>query len=510
MIQPRLNSSNLGQAHPNVQVPQYDRSSVNAGIVHFGVGAFHRSHQAMIIDDLLNSSLTNPGIELDWGICGVGLLPNDARIGKALQEQDFLYTLAEKHPDGSQTLRVIGSLINYLYAPDNPQAVLDQLAHPDIKIVSLTITEGGYNFDPSTLEFDDTNPTIIADLAGDGPPSTVFGYITESLRLRRDRGISAFTIVSCDNIQGNGHVAHDMFLAYATRKDPALAEWIGGNMKFPNSMVDRITPVTTEEDIHEISTALGLVDLVPVVAEPFFQWVLEDDFVSVRPAFENSRVQLVADVEPYELMKLRLLNASHQALAYFGFLSGFHFVHDAASDPAAVTLLKEYMNNEATATLLPVPGIDLDAYKNELIERFQNPEVKDTIARLCAESSDRIPKWLVPVINERLAQGLPVDISAGIVASWARYAQAIDEKGEPIVVVDQLRDQILESAAHQKENPLAFLENRKLFGDLIDNPNFTKPYLASLKSLWNVGAHATMSILGRHYLHFGVSEQEQS
>lgn len=510
MILPRLNTSHLAQTHSHIQIPRYDRSQVKSGIVHFGVGAFHRSHQALIIDDLLNLSVTQPDISLDWGICGIGMLPNDARIGKALHEQDFLYTLAEKHPNGSHTLRVIGSIINYLYAPDDPQAVLVQLAHPDVKIVSLTITEGGYNFDPRTLKFDETNPAIVKDLTEKDPPATVFGYITEALRIRRDRGLPAFTIMSCDNIQGNGHVSRDMFLAYATLKDPILAEWIGDNVNFPNSMVDRITPVTTSEDIAEISGLLGLSDHVPVVAEPFFQWVLEDNFVSSRPAFENSRVQLVTDVEPYELMKLRLLNASHQALAYFGFLSGYHYVHDAASDPAAVTLLTEYMNQEATATLLPVPGIDLDAYKNELIVRFQNPEVKDTLARLCAEASDRIPKWLVPVINERLSQDLPVDISAGIVASWARYAEGIDEQGESILIVDQIREQIQESAAQQKANPLAFLENRKLFGDLVDNPHFTSPYLETLQSLWIRGAHATMTSLGNHYLQVEALGRETS
>lgn len=264
------------------------------------------------------------------------------------------------------------------------------------------------------------------------------------------------------------------------------------NIRFPNSMVDRITPVTSETDIAEALSITGLDDRWPVICEPFFQWVIEDDFGIGRPAFDDAGAQFVDDVEPYELMKLRLLNASHQALCYFGYLAGYRFVHDAVADPAIASFLLRYMNHEATPSLLPVPGIDLDNYKNSLIERFANPEVRDTIARLCAESSDRIPKWLIPVIRHQLAHDGEIDCSAAIVASWARYDEAVDEVGEPIVVVDSLRDELIAIALSQRDDPLAFIRNRSLFGDLSDNGRFAGAYTDALLSLHRQGAAMTL------------------
>jgi mannitol 2-dehydrogenase len=298
--------------------------------------------------------------------------------------------------------------------------------------------------------------------------------------------------MSCDNIQGNGHVAQAMFVAFARLKDPEFADWIDENVRFPNSMVDRITPVTSDADRAEISEQFGIDDAWPVVAEPFFQWVLEDDFGYGRPPFEHAGVQVVDDVEPYELMKLRLLNASHQGMCYFGYLGGYRYAHEAAADPLISGFLLGYMDEEASPTLKPVPGIDLDAYKHTLIERFSNPEVRDTLARLCAESSDRIPKWLVPVIREQLATGGEIARSAAIVASWARYAEGVDEQGEPITVVDRLRDELVPLALSQRENPTAFIENRQLFGDLAKNERFVAAYLEALQSLQARGALATL------------------
>jgi mannitol 2-dehydrogenase len=260
-------------------------------------------------------------------------------------------------------------------------------------------------------------------------------------------------------------------------------------------MVDRITPGTTDDDRAQISERFGVEDAWPVVCEPFTQWVLEDSFSLGRPPYEDAGVQVVPDVEPYELMKLRLLNASHQALCYFGYLSGYRLVHEVAQDPLFAEFLLAYMDREATPTLSPVPGIDLTAYKHELIERFSNSAVRDTVARLCAESSDRIPKWLLPVIRENLAAGRAVPLSAAIVASWARYAEGVDEQGEPITVVDRLADTLTGIAREQREDPLAFVSNRELFGDLVDASAFTEPYLTALDSLHSVGARATLEAL---------------
>jgi mannitol 2-dehydrogenase len=482
----------LDQAHLaslSVPVPGYDRSKISTGIVHIGVGGFHRAHQAMYLDRLMCE-----GSAMDWGICGVGVLPGDATMAKVMHEQDCLYTLVLKHPDGRWEPRVIGSMVEYLFAPDDPVAVIEKMADPATRIVSLTITEGGYNFDQVTGEFDAENPAIQADLQPDAVPSTTFGMVVEALTRRRDRGIPPFTVMSCDNIQGNGHVAQKMFSAFAALRDAGTGDWVGGSVAFPNSMVDRITPVTTDSDRDEVARRFGIDDGWPVVAEPFTQWVLEDHFSLGRPAFDRVGVQVVDDVEPYELMKLRLLNASHQALCYFGYLAGYRLVHDVAQDPVFAAFLLSYMEREGTPTLWPVPGIDLAGYRRELIARFSNAGVRDTVARLCTDGSDRIPKWLVPVIRENLAAGRDVTLSAAVVASWARYAEGIDEQGAPIPINDRLAEQLTIDARRPGE-PLAFVRNRSLFGDLADQEAFTRPYLAARASLDERGAAETLASL---------------
>ncbi|MEN9735869.1 MAG: hypothetical protein RL129_579, partial [Actinomycetota bacterium] len=474
----------------NVARPKYDRTKVTPGILHFGVGAFHRSHQALTIDRLLTKGLAN-----DWGIIGVGLLPNDFKMRDALIPQDCLYTLITKHADGNFEYQVIGSIIDYLFAPDSPAKVIEKICDPAIRIISLTITEGGYSFDRVTGEFDPTTAGVAADLKDSTNPVSAFGFIYEGLKKRRVLGVAAPTIQSCDNIQGNGDVAKKMMVAFAKLKDPEFATWMQENVAFPNAMVDRITPVTAPADIELAAKAIGFEDKWPVPCESFFQWVIEDHFPLGRPPFEEEFVQMVEDVIPYELMKLRLLNASHQALCYFGRLSNYTYAHEVLADPLIEKLLRRYMDEEATPTLAPVPGVDLAFYKNQLIERFSNPQVLDTVARLAAESSDRIPKWLVPVIRENLANGGQVKLSAAVVASWARYDEGIDELGNPINVVDPLKDELMAIAAKQNENPKAFIENQKLFGDLASDARFTEPYLATLDSLHKVGAQKTLAQL---------------
>jgi len=289
-----------------------------------------------------------------------------------------------------------------------------------------------------------------------------------------------------------------VFTAFARLRDAELGDWVAANVKFPNSMVDRITPGTTDDDRAQISERFGVEDAWPVVCEPFTQWALEDAFeggVAGRPAFEDVGVQLVPDVEPYELMKLRLLNASHQALCYLGYLSGYRYAHEVCQDPLFVQFLLAYMDREATPTLHDLPGVDLTAYKHQLIERFANPEVRDTLARLCAESSDRIPKWLVPVIRTNLEKGGEIERSALVVASWARYAEGVDEQGQPIEVVDQLRDRVMAAAARQNDGPLAFVRDEQLFGDLASNERFAEAYSRWLESLHQAGARSTLERL---------------
>ena len=419
----------------------------------------------------------------------------DRRMQQVLDVQDGLYTLVLKHSDGTYEPRVIGSLVEYLYAPDDPEAVVEKMAAPSTRIVSLTITEGGYNVSDLTSEFDVNNPAVVADLEPGAVPQTTFGLITEALRRRKLRGLRPFTIMSCDNLQDNGYRSKRVFTAFARLRDPELGDWVEREARFPNSMVDRITPVTTDGDRAEISERFGIDDRWPVVCEPYTQWVLQDDFTDGRPPYERAGVQVVDHVEPYELMKLRLLNGSHQAMAYFGYLAGYRLVHEAAQDPLFQAFLLGYMNKEATPTLAPVPGVDLDGYKYTLIERFSNPQVRDTIARLCAESSDRIPKWLLPVVREQLANGGEIRRSAAVVASWARYAEGTDEQGQPIEVVDRLRDSLMAAARRQREDPDAFIANRGIFGDLAENKSFVSAFRSTLASLHQRGARATLESL---------------
>jgi mannitol 2-dehydrogenase len=485
-----LSESGLALLSARLPVPSYDRGAVSAAIVHFGVGGFHRAHQAMYLDRLLNA-----GAPRDWGICGVGVMPADRAMRGALEAQDHLYTLVEKHPNGEYEARVIGSIVDYLYAPEAADAVIGRLADPATQIVTLTITEGGYGIDDLTGTFNPQSPGIAEDLRPGARPRSVFGLLAAGLGRRRAAAADPFTIVSCDNLQGNGSLAREALISFTTVLDPALAEWIGQEVHFPNSMVDRITPATTDEDRREVGARFGIDDRWPVVCEPFTQWVLEDSFSSRRPPLEDAGVQIVSSVAPYELMKLRLLNGSHQGLCYFARLMGYTYIHEAAQDPLFRAFLRGYMDDEATPSLDPVPGVDVNEYKDTLIERFSNPEIRDTIARVCAESSDRIPKWLLPVIRYQLAHDGPVEHSAAIVASWARYAEGTDEHGRSIEIIDRRRDEIMALAARQATDPTAFISNRELFGDLPDNRRFVDAYLRTLSSLHENGSRRTLEAL---------------
>lgn len=492
-----LRSSSLSQLTETPSAPatpSFDLAQRQIGIVHFGVGGFHRAHQALYLDRLMNQ-----GEALDWAICGVGLLPSDERMRDALVPQDGLYTLVAKAPDGDRDARVIGSLAEYLFAPEDPEAVLARMTDPSVRIVSLTVTEGGYNYNPSTGQFQFETPAVAADLAADfssgAAPQTMFGYVSEALRRRRDSGVDPFTVLSCDNVRGNGDLARRMLLAYAQEKDAELGQWMAEHVAFPNCMVDRITPVTSEEDRAMVADDFGIQDAWPVVSEDFIQWVLEDRFPAGRPAFEKVGVQMVDDVEPYELMKLRLLNCSHQAIAYLGLLLGHTYAHEAVNDGDLARFTRSLYMEEATPAVGEVPGINLAEYKDQLMARFGNEHVRDTLARLAAESSDRIPTWLVPVIRENLEAGRSVEVAAAIVASWARYAEGTGENGEQWPVVDRLHDRVMARAAAHDDDILAFLRDEELFGDLAEREEFTAPYAAALNTLRADGARALLKRL---------------
>ncbi|PNY79856.1 mannitol dehydrogenase family protein [Deinococcus koreensis] len=489
----KLNRAALSTLDQRVAVPQYDPSALTSGIVHFGVGGFHRSHEAMYLDRLLGADAAGSA---QWGICGVGVMPGDARMRDVLAAQDHLYTLVSRAPDGHAEARVIGALHEFLFAPDDPEAVLEKLASPETRIVSLTVTEGGYGTDNATGEFDPSGADFQHDLTPGAVPRTVFGYVTEGLRRRRERGLRPFTVLSCDNMQGNGHVAGQAFATFARLKDPELGEWVAREVAFPSSMVDRITPVTTEQTRQEVAREFGVDDAWPVVAEAFTQWVLEDRFTLGRPALETVGVQLVPDVEPYELMKLRLLNASHQAMGCLGLLAGSTYVHEVCGQPDFVDFLLGYMAREATPTLRPVPGIDLAAYRAELIERFASPAIRDTLARLIVDASERIPRFLLPVVRAQLDAGGEIARCALVVASWAAYIEAVDGGRFP-ALSDPRAAELQGAVRREARQPGAFLELRAVFGELGQSARFRAAYLAARASLQSDGPLGALQRLAR-------------
>lgn len=475
-----LNQENLGIMPPNVKTPSYDRDKVKTSIVHIGVGNFHRSHEAYYTNELMEKY----GV-LDCGICGVGLLDYDRRIYNILRDQDGLYTLVTKELDGSRSARVIGSIVEFIFAPENPIAVIEKMAHADIKIISLTITEGGYNLNEATGEFDFSNPVIVEDMKNPMSPKTVFGYLAQAMKLRMQRGIGGCTIQSCDNIQGNGDVAKKSLLNYVEKAEPELVEWIQKNVSFPNAMVDRITPVTVAQDIEILKEEFLVDDQWPVVCEPFIQWVIEDNYTNGRPAWEKVGVQFVENVVPFENMKLRLLNAGHSVLGMLGALHGYNTIDEAARDADFKTFLRAFMDNEASQTLGNLGDIDLEKYKDSLIERFQNIYIKDLISRICLESSAKFPIFVLPTIKELIKQDKDFDRAAFVVAAWCKYNDGMDENGNTYPIEDAMKDVLIRAAALSHQEPIRFLEIEPIFGDLVKNKKFVDAFMSALEMLRN-------------------------
>jgi mannitol-1-phosphate/altronate dehydrogenase len=434
-------------------------------------------------------------ISAEWAEHGVGLLPGDRRMAEALIPQDCLYTVVERSAE-RDTARVVGSLGGYTFAPDNPEQVLQMLADPLTRIVSLTITEGGYLVDDKTGVFDATNAAIQEDVDRNAP-RTVFGYIVAGLKRRRAASVPPFTVLSCDNLQGNGAVARTAVISFARLGDESLAAWIDANVAFPNGMVDRITPQTTAADRAMVAETFGIVDGWPVVTEPFKQWVIEDNFSNGRPPLEEVGVQIVSDVHPYETMKLRLLNASHQAMAYLGYLAGYRYAHDVMNDADFVNFLTRFMDVEVTPLLPPVPGIDLGEYKRTLLERFANPKIADTLARLATDGSDRMPKFVLPSLSEALAQGRPHRLLTLVVAGFCRYLRGVDEQGQPIAVQDGRADELRKLANQDLADPRPLLAVRRVFGDLGQNEPWVAELTATLRELNEIGARAAVKAVIR-------------
>jgi len=484
---PRLNELLLPTLPPAVAVPLYDRRTVTPGIVHIGVGGFHRAHEAVYLDDLMALG----GAE-EWGVCGVGLRPADKAMQDALVPQDCLYTVVARSAEGDAA-RVIGSLVRYLFAPEETRAVLDALAAPETRIVSLTITEGGYNFNQATGEFNADNADIRHDLEHPSQPVSVFGFLAEALDRRRQAGRAPFTVLSCDNVPQNGDMARKTLLAFAALRDPALRDWIAAHAAFPNSMVDRITPQTTDADREMVRDEFGIEDAWPVVCEPFRQWIIEDAFSNGRPPLEQVGAQFTSDVHPYEMMKLRLLNAGHSAIGYLGFLAGYPYIHEIMTDDLFRKYLRRLMDDEVTPLLAPVPGVDLAEYKATLLTRFANPTIKDQTARICLDGSSKVPKFLLPSLHEALAAGRPATLLTLAVAGWFRYLRGEDEQGRPYTIDDPRGGELQRLARQGKTDPRPLLRLTDLFGDLGQSEAFVSQLTRFGEQLDADGARETLA-----------------
>ena len=473
---------------PDVARPDYDLAGVGIGIVHLGLGAFHRAHQAVFTDALLAR-------DPRWGILGVSM--KTPRATAALAAQDGLYSVLERSQAGV-SLRVIGAVRATLFAGGDPGALVARLAAPHVHVVTLTVTEKGYCHDPASGALDFAHPDIVHDLAEPAAPRSAVGFLVAGLAARRAAGAGPLNVVCCDNLPHNGRTLAGLVRAFAQRRDPALAAWIDAHAAFPCTMVDRIVPATTDADVAEAARRLGVADLAPVVAEPYNSWVIEDRFAAPRPAWEQAGAQLVSDVLPFETMKLRLLNGSHSTMAYLGFLLGHVYIWQASADPLLAGLVERQMADEIAPTLAAPPGVDLAAYGRQLMERFRNPALPHRTYQIAMDGSQKLPQRLLGTVRDRLAAGAPIRHLALAVAGWIRYASGEDEHGAPIAVQDPLADAFrrIVRDAGRDPGPVAdgFLDLANVFGaDLVAHYAFREAVRANVIALYRDGARATLA-----------------
>jgi mannitol 2-dehydrogenase len=468
-----------------VALPTYDRAALTPGIVHIGLGNFHRAHMAVYLDDLFAM-----GLDHDWAILGAGVRPGDAAMRAALLAQDCLSTVIELDPSDRRARRV-GSMVGFLEVQADNAALIAAMSDPSIRIVSLTVTEGGYYVDAATGEFDPTAADIVADAAKPSRPATAFGAILAALRARRAEGVPPFTVMSCDNLPGNGHVTQAAVVGLARLSDPVFADWVAANVAFPNGMVDRITPATGPRE-RAMAAEFGLTDPVPVTCEPFRQWVLEDNFPMGRPALEKVGVTFTPHVHAFEAMKIRILNGGHAIIAYPGGLKGHEYVHEDMADPTIRAFLDAVETREIIPIVPPVPGQDLNDYKTLIIERFSNPEVADTVRRLCLDGSNRQPKFIIPSIRDVLAAGGDAQGLTLLSAMWCRYCYGVDENCLEIAPNDPNWATLQAKATEARENPAVWTQMTHIYGDLAQNPIFAAGFDEALRFLWANGSEAAM------------------
>jgi fructuronate reductase len=472
----RLSLETLADLPDDVALPTVDRAHTNPGIVHLGIGAFHRAHMAVMTDTVLAAG------DLEWGIVGASLRSPDTR--DALEPQSFLYTAAERDGDGER-LRVIGSSLGVLVAPESPQALVARLASVQTRIVSLTITEKGYCLDPATGDLDIGHPDIQHDLINAHEPRTALGFVTRALALRRNQGLKPFTLLSCDNLQANGKTLKRVLAQFAGASSPDLASYVRDTLSCPSTMVDRIVPATTDIDRARIARRLGMHDAWPVVMEPYSQWMIEDDFTRGRPDWALAGAAFVRDVAPYEAMKLRLLNASHSAIAYIGALSGYQTVAEAMTDTALAGFVADMMDDEVTPTLQLPFQHDVAAYKRALLARFRNPALQHRTHQIAMDGSQKLPPRILSSIRARIAADAPFPRLTKVVAAWMRYLAGHDLAGQSYDVRDPMAETLRATVARADGDAARVVTGlmaiKSIFGDdLPVNPAFRAAVTAEL------------------------------
>ena len=466
-----------------VQQPRYDRQQLRSRIVHFGFGAFHRAHQALLTNRVLNEKGG------DWGICEISLFSGDVLMSQ-LRAQDHLFTVLEKGAEGNQAI-VVGAVHECLNAKlDSLAAIIDKFCEPQVAIVSLTITEKGYCIDPATGKLDMHNTRILHDLENPTEPHSAPGILVEALHRRRERGLPPFTVLSCDNIPDNGHVVKNAVLGMAQKRSAELAGWIDAHVSFPGTMVDRIVPAATETSLAEITQELGVEDPCAISCEPFIQWVVEDNFVAGRPEWEAAGVQMVKDVLPWEQMKLRMLNGSHSFLAYLGYLAGYAHINECMEDASFREAARRVMLNEQAPTLR-ITDVDLTAYADSLIDRFANPALQHRTWQIAMDGSQKLPQRMLDGIRVHLERKSAWPLLALGVAGWIRYVSGTDERGDAIDVRDPLSDKIqsIVKASSEAERVNALLTLSEVFGqDLPHNSVFVNAVNEAYQRLTRRGA----------------------
>jgi len=482
----KLNKKNLEQIESKGhKIPKYDNTSISAGIVHFGVGNFHRAHQAVYLNRLFNK-----GLDKNWGIVGAGVMPYDEKMREALENQDYLFSVVEQSANDNN-FEVVGSIIDYLSVNDK-LAIIEKLSQENIKIVSLTITEGGYFIDYSTGLFDDKNPSIIEDAKSLENPKTVFGLILAALKRRKENNIEPFTVMSCDNIPHNGVVTKNTLVGLANMIDNNFADWIKQNVAFPNGMVDRITPATTQRERDSIVNNFQVSDEVPVFCEDFIQWVLEDNFPLGRPALEKVGVEFVEDVTPYENMKIRILNGGHAVIAYISGLLDIDLSYEAMRDPLVLEYLRKVEKDEIIPNVPAVPNTNIAQYYKKIEERFSNPKIEDSIRRLCLDGTNRQPKFIIPTIADCIKNNIDFKGLALESALWCRYCYGTTESGATIEANDPNWDELHDIALKAKDNPTLWLDMKSIYGEIGMNSKFRDYFTKSLTALHTKGVRAVV------------------